>query len=199
MSMIHEITTGAPRNKQPQAQRPRRIQRPRQDLRPRQQGRQGPRRHLHQARPRRRPDADLPPLPQARLQQLRFRAPLLTSSISPISNVFDDGATVDAAALIEAGLVPDDEQPVKILGDGELDKKLTSWPAGSASRPTRKSPPRAALLRTSRAKPSNSPSPRRSSSRVSRSRRSRRRARRRSRRCRSEGRAETRRQSGSEG
>ena len=33
---------------------------------------------------------------------------------------FDDGTTVDAAALIEAGLVPDDKQPVKILGDGEL-------------------------------------------------------------------------------
>ena len=38
---------------------------------------------------------------------------------------FDDGATVDAAALIKAGLVPDDKQPVKILGNGELAKKLT--------------------------------------------------------------------------
>src|SRR3954470_11757955 len=28
---------------------------------------------------------------------------------------FDNGATVDATALIEAGLVPDDRQPVKIL------------------------------------------------------------------------------------
>src|SRR5438128_9647401 len=36
---------------------------------------------------------------------------------------FDDGAIVDASALIEAGLVPDDRQPVKILGDGELKKK----------------------------------------------------------------------------
>src|SRR3954452_4529258 len=40
-------------------------------------------------------------------------------------NRFDDGATVDADALIEAGLVPDARQPVKILGDGELTKKLT--------------------------------------------------------------------------
>jgi large subunit ribosomal protein L15 len=38
---------------------------------------------------------------------------------------FDSGATVDAAALIEAGLVPDDKQPVKILGEGAIDKKLT--------------------------------------------------------------------------
>ena len=40
-------------------------------------------------------------------------------------NRFDDGATVDAVALEDAGLVPDTDQPVKILGDGELTKKLT--------------------------------------------------------------------------
>ena len=31
---------------------------------------------------------------------------------------FDNGATVDAQALIQVGLVPDDKLPVKILGDG---------------------------------------------------------------------------------
>jgi large subunit ribosomal protein L15 len=40
-------------------------------------------------------------------------------------NRFDDGQTVDATALIDAGLVPDAKQPVKILGEGELTKKLT--------------------------------------------------------------------------
>jgi large subunit ribosomal protein L15 len=40
-------------------------------------------------------------------------------------NDFADGATVDAAALIEKGLVPDAKLPVKVLGDGELKKKLT--------------------------------------------------------------------------
>lgn len=40
-------------------------------------------------------------------------------------NLFDDGATVDAVALKDAGLVPDLKQPVKILGNGELTKKLT--------------------------------------------------------------------------
>jgi len=39
--------------------------------------------------------------------------------------VLEDGATVDAASLIDAGLVPDTKQPVKILGDGEFSKKLT--------------------------------------------------------------------------
>lgn len=37
---------------------------------------------------------------------------------------FDAGATIDAATLIEAGLVPDDRWPVKILGDGAIAKKL---------------------------------------------------------------------------
>jgi large subunit ribosomal protein L15 len=39
-------------------------------------------------------------------------------------NSFADGSTVDAAALIEAGLVPDRQWPVKILSEGELTKKL---------------------------------------------------------------------------
>src|SRR5260370_639495 len=39
-------------------------------------------------------------------------------------NRFNDGTTVDAAALIAAGLVPDDKLPLKILGEGELTKKL---------------------------------------------------------------------------
>lgn len=50
-------------------------------------------------------------------------------------NAFDDGSTVDAAALIEKGLVPDTKQEVKILGNGELTKKLTvvaGWYSKSA-------------------------------------------------------------------
>ncbi|MDB5303861.1 MAG: ribosomal protein [Phycisphaerales bacterium] len=43
----------------------------------------------------------------------------------PDLNRFEDGTTVDAAALIEAGLVPDTQWPVKILGNGEITKKLT--------------------------------------------------------------------------
>jgi hypothetical protein len=55
-------------------------------------------------------------------------------NVSELSR-FDDGATVDAAALIEAGLVPDTRQPVKILGDGAVGKKLTvlaGWYSKSA-------------------------------------------------------------------
>src|SRR5256885_13230206 len=38
---------------------------------------------------------------------------------------FNDGTTVDAAALEEAGLIPDSKLPVKILGNGAVGKKLT--------------------------------------------------------------------------
>src|SRR5256885_5134199 len=51
-------------------------------------------------------------------------------------NRFDDGATVDVNALIEAGLVPDAKTGVKILGNGELTKKLTivaGWYSKSAA------------------------------------------------------------------
>lgn len=48
---------------------------------------------------------------------------------------FDEGATVDSAMLVEAGLIPDDKLPVKILGDGAVGKKLTvaaGWYSKSA-------------------------------------------------------------------
>jgi len=50
-------------------------------------------------------------------------------------NYFEDGAMVDAAALREVGLVPNDSLPVKVLGEGELTKKLiiqASWYSKSA-------------------------------------------------------------------
>ena len=40
-------------------------------------------------------------------------------------NVFEDGATVDAKALLDAGIIKKVLDGVKIMGDGELTKKLT--------------------------------------------------------------------------
>lgn len=40
-------------------------------------------------------------------------------------NAFDDGAVVDAVALVEAGILKNILCGVRILGDGELTKKLT--------------------------------------------------------------------------
>jgi len=40
-------------------------------------------------------------------------------------NGFAEGTIVDQPTLVEAGLVPDDKLPVKILGNGQLTRKLT--------------------------------------------------------------------------
>ena len=40
-------------------------------------------------------------------------------------NVFEDGAVVDAQALIDAGLTRKAQDGLKVLGNGELTKKLT--------------------------------------------------------------------------
>ena len=40
-------------------------------------------------------------------------------------NVFEDGAVVDEAAIVAAGLVKKTLDGIKILGNGELEKKLT--------------------------------------------------------------------------
>ena len=40
-------------------------------------------------------------------------------------NRFEDGATITTASLIEAGIVKNPRDGVKILGNGELSKKLT--------------------------------------------------------------------------
>ena len=38
---------------------------------------------------------------------------------------FDEGAVVDRQALVDAGITRDMRNPVKLLGDGEISKKLT--------------------------------------------------------------------------
>jgi len=56
-------------------------------------------------------------------------------NLRDLESHFEDGAIVDAVALIEKGLVPDDKQPVKILGEGKVSKKLTivaGWYSKSA-------------------------------------------------------------------
>src|SRR5882724_8734185 len=48
---------------------------------------------------------------------------------------FANGTIVDSAALIDAGLIPDATQPVKILGNGAITRKLTvvaGWYSKSA-------------------------------------------------------------------
>lgn len=40
-------------------------------------------------------------------------------------NAFEDGAVVDAKALIEAGIIKHDYDGISVLGSGELTKKIT--------------------------------------------------------------------------
>jgi large subunit ribosomal protein L15 len=46
-------------------------------------------------------------------------------NVSDLELHFEKGATVDSAALVAKGLVRDDKLPLKVLGDGELTKKLS--------------------------------------------------------------------------
>ena len=46
-------------------------------------------------------------------------------NVSTLEVKFEDGAVVDGASLKAAGLPKSEFEPVKVLGDGELSKKLT--------------------------------------------------------------------------
>src|SRR3954462_6514348 len=54
-----------------------------------------------------------------------FRTHTQPVNLADLEARFDDGATVDVAALKAAGLATRRDIPVKVLGRGELNKKLT--------------------------------------------------------------------------
>ncbi len=53
-----------------------------------------------------------------------FAKEIVTVNVSDLERCFKSGATVDAAALIEAGLIKNAKDGIKVLGNGELKKKL---------------------------------------------------------------------------
>ena len=53
-----------------------------------------------------------------------FAKPLTAINLT-VLNCFDDGAVVDAAALIEAGILNSCPYGLKVLGNGTLTKKIT--------------------------------------------------------------------------
>ena len=53
-----------------------------------------------------------------------FAKPLTAVNISVLDK-FEDGAVVDANALLEAGILSKCEHGLKVLGNGEITKKLT--------------------------------------------------------------------------
>ena len=54
-----------------------------------------------------------------------FAKEIAIVNVSDICVKFEDGAVVDVAALIESGLVKKELDGVKVLGNGEVTKKLT--------------------------------------------------------------------------
>lgn len=63
-------------------------------------------------------------IPKRGFNNVRFGTRYVPVNVESL-NAFDDGARVDEAALRVAGLVNGPGDGVKILGDGELTKKLT--------------------------------------------------------------------------
>ena len=53
-----------------------------------------------------------------------FAKPLTAINVA-VLNRFEDGAVVDAAALIEAGIIPSCPNGLKVLSNGTLTKKVT--------------------------------------------------------------------------
>ena len=53
-----------------------------------------------------------------------FAEEVIAINVSAL-NVFEDGAVVDVAALADKGIVKKASYPVKVLGKGEITKKLT--------------------------------------------------------------------------
>ena len=54
-----------------------------------------------------------------------FAKPLESVNVSVLEAKFEDGAVVNAQALLEKGILSKCEYGVKILGDGSISKKLT--------------------------------------------------------------------------
>ena len=64
----------------------------------------------------------LPKLPGFKPRNRVEYAPV---NVGRLESLFEDGDTVDTDALVAKGVIKHDYIPVKVLGDGELTKKLT--------------------------------------------------------------------------
>ena len=54
-----------------------------------------------------------------------FAKNVVAINLSTLNRKFEDGATVDIEALVNAGVVKNGFDAVKVLGNGKLEKKLT--------------------------------------------------------------------------
>ncbi len=55
----------------------------------------------------------------------RFKKVFAVINVQALEARFENGDTVDPTQLVRVGLIPDTKLPVKVLGQGQLTKKLT--------------------------------------------------------------------------
>ena len=63
-------------------------------------------------------------LPKKGFSNVQFRDKIAIVNVSQLNQSFEDGATVNEAALREAGLVKGRFDAIKVLGQGELERNL---------------------------------------------------------------------------
>jgi large subunit ribosomal protein L15 len=80
-------------------------------------------------------------IPKRGFSNFRFRREFQVVNVGVLQETFEEGAKVNAAALEEAGLIRDASGLVKILGTGEISKKLdveaTNFSTSAAMKITR--------------------------------------------------------------
>lgn len=64
-------------------------------------------------------------IPKRGFSNSRFRIAYDVVNVGDLEDVFGDGAEVTPQALVTAGLIRNVHVPIKVLGDGDLTKKLT--------------------------------------------------------------------------
>ncbi|MBI1337144.1 MAG: 50S ribosomal protein L15 [Phycisphaera sp.] len=64
-------------------------------------------------------------VPKRGFSNFNFRTEYMVVNLKALDARFEDGAEVNAEMLVKVGLVPDTTMPIKVLGEGELKKKLT--------------------------------------------------------------------------
>lgn len=64
-------------------------------------------------------------IPKRGFTNSMFRTDYATVNVKDLENRFEDGAEVNPDMLVKAGLIRNAKEPVKVLGQGELSKKLT--------------------------------------------------------------------------
>jgi large subunit ribosomal protein L15 len=64
-------------------------------------------------------------IPKRGFTNVQFKKHFHIVNVRTLEAIFEDGATIDAQALAAKGIIRDTSLPLKVLGDGDLTKKLT--------------------------------------------------------------------------